>query len=74
MPSSEIVIDRDAGTIRYPQWVRRGMMQVNRDFLDHDDPDQTWNYLTRHGIDPAEYGVKNPLAEEFNGKSRSQLI
>ena len=71
---SEIEIDTKAGTIKYPQYVKQGSMSVNRDCLDADDPDQTYNYLVRNGIVPEEYGIQHPHAVEFESCTRSQLI
>ena len=68
-----IKINED-GTLEYNKWIRCGGMMVNRDYLEHDDPNQTYNYLSAHGVDPTEYGIKHPLAEEFDGRSRQSLI
>lgn len=64
---SEIEIDTKAGTIKYPQYVKQGSMSVNRDCLGADDPDQTYNYLVRNGI-------QHPHTVEFESYTRSQLI
>lgn len=70
-------VDAD-GTLHYSKWVRGGSMMYNRDCLEYDSPDQTYNYLKAHGITPEHYGILHPLEEiiktEFAGKSRGELI
>ena len=68
------------GTLTYNVWwkpTERGMM-YNRDFLDHDHPEQTYNHLKSFGIRPEDFGIKHPLIEimirEYAGKSREDLI
>jgi len=49
-------------SIEYPQWYKVGGMLYNRDCLDADDPEQTYNYIKReYGIDPELYGVEKPI-------------
>lgn len=66
------------GTLTYSKWVRSGGMMYNRDCLEHDSPEQTYNYLKAHGITPENYGILHPLEEminnEFAGKSRGELV
>lgn len=48
-------------TIEYPQWYKRGGMLYNRDCLDANDPEQTYNYILREiGVDPELYGIEKP--------------
>ena len=61
--------------IAIPVWVKRGMMNVRRDCLDHDDPDHTYNYIKNElGLVPEEYGYMHPLAKMYEGWSREALI
>lgn len=67
------------GTLSYQIWYRPGGGQmINRDYLDHDHPEQTYNYLKRFGIKPEDFGIVHPLVEimqkDFVGKSRVELI
>lgn len=74
MPTVTIYND---GTISYPKWVKRGMFQVNRDCLDADDPDQTYNFLKNFNIVPEDYGIFDPRLKdrsEFMTWSKEQLI
>lgn len=69
------------GTLTYPVWWQpnpnRGIM-FNRDCLDHDHPEQTYNYLKRFGITPEHYGIEHPRVREmmqlYAHKSRAELI
>jgi len=68
------------GTLTCSVWwkpTERGMM-YNRDSLDYDHPQQTYNYLKSYGIRPEDFGIKHPLVEimmrEYVGKSREDLI
>ena len=71
---SEVVEDLENDTLTYPQWVKRGSVMVNRDYLEYDDPDQTYNFLKTYGIIPEKYGIEHPLARRFKDMSRFELI
>lgn len=49
--------------IEYSVWVKRGNMMVNRDALDGDDPDHTYNYIKNtYNVNPEDYGIeKSPM-------------
>ena len=77
LKAAGIVIDEEEGTLSYPVWHKRGTMMVNRDCLDADDPNQTYNYLSAHGITPENYGIEHPMMEQFRAyhdMSRGQLM
>lgn len=66
-------------TLSYPIWWRTGGGGlINRDYLDHDHPQQTYNYLKSHGIVPEHYGVEHPRVKEmmrlYGHMSRVELI
>lgn len=63
------------GQLFYSQWVSKGMvMKVDRDCLDHDDPEHLYNEIITLGRDPADFGVTHPLAEQYKDYTREQLI
>mgnify|MGYP003407975949 FL=1 len=77
LKASGIVVDKEAGTLSYPVWHKRGGMLVNRDCLDADDPNQTYNFLSEHGIVPEDYGIECPLDgvyQHYKNMTRGQLI
>lgn len=55
-------------------WVHRGSMLVNAEALDIDDPDHIYNQILAQGVEPEDYGYKHPHTEEFEGKTRADLI
>lgn len=61
-------------TISVYVWVKRGGMMYNTSCLPHNDPDSEYQQIIRAGGNPAEYGIVDPLEEEFKGKTREQLI
>lgn len=61
-------------TVDVRLWVRRGVMMVNAECLEHDDPDHIYNQILAQGKDPELFGYEHPLAEEFDRRSRSDLI
>lgn len=74
-----VIEDKEAGTLRYSTWWKPGGgMMYNRDCLGHKHPEQTYNFLKRHGVTPEDYGIKHPLVEikekEFLTKTRDELI
>ncbi len=56
------------------QWVKRGNMLLSTDALNYDDPDHPYNQAVALGVRPEDYGIVNPIAAEFDDKSRNQLI
>lgn len=62
------------GVLVFEQFVKRGMLKVNREALEWDDPDHVYNHLKLNGINPERYGYHHPQEKEFAGKSRSELI
>ena len=59
--------------IHIKQWVRRGILMVNTDALEFDDPDSPWNQASAQGVDPEDFGMSHPLHEEFKDRSHSSL-
>lgn len=60
--------------ISYKPWIKRGNMLINAESLDIDDPDHIYNQIKSQGGIPEDYGFHHPLAEEFKGKTRGELI
>jgi hypothetical protein len=60
--------------IEVPVWIKRGGMIVNRFALNHDDKDHPYNYIVSLGYKPEDYGMTHPLYDEYEGKTRSELI
>lgn len=60
--------------IQIRKWVKRGSMMINVDSLDADDPMTPYNQALAQGVKPEDYGLKHPLEEEFEGKSRGELL
>lgn len=60
--------------IEVSTWVKRGTMMVNRAALDWNDPDHIYNHIVSLGYRPEDYGIKHPMTEEFEDKSRDELI
>ncbi|MDB4311951.1 hypothetical protein N9937_00835 [bacterium] len=71
-----VEISEDGSEIKFDRWCNTGgMLSVNRDCLNPDDPDQTWNYLRANGIDnPADYGITDPRETLYGNMSRNDLI
>ena len=64
-------------TIEIPVWVKRGGMLIRREYLDADDPDQTYNYIKSLGKIPENYGVYSPdviESREFSDWSKERLV
>lgn len=55
-------------------WVKRGIMMVNTEALDFDDPDHVYNQIKSQGKIPEDYGFYSPRHEEFKYKNRNELI
>jgi hypothetical protein len=73
-PKPAVTLSEDGTSLSYPVWVKIGTMLYNRDCLDHDHPEQTYNFIKFHGFVPEDFGVYHPLYEEFTKMSRSDLI
>lgn len=57
------------------EWISvGGGMMVHSDALPVDHPDHTYNQILAQGKRPEDYGIKHPYAEEFEGKTRNELI
>ena len=61
-------------TIQVYVWVTRGGMRYNTSCLPHNDPDSEYQQIIRAGGNPAEYGIVDPLEEEFKDKTIAQLM
>lgn len=61
-------------TLTYSKWWSNGTMVFDRDALDYNHPEQTYNHLRKHGIEPEKWGIKHPMLDQFKGMNRSQLI
>ena len=55
-------------------WIKEGGMMVNTSAVDIEHPMHVYNQILAQGAIPEDYGYKHPLAEEFDAKSRGQLI
>jgi len=64
----------ESGTLHYSGWLKTGRMLDNRDYLDPDSPDHTYNYLVSYGIIPEDFGIEHPYKLEFQDRSRNSLI
>ena len=66
------------GSLSYSAYFNTGTMLILRESLDHDDPENLYNYLKAHNIKPENYGVKCPLDEmtvaEYGHMSKEELI
>lgn len=67
----EIMLNKQSIKIR--EWVKRGIVFVNTSALDIDDPDHIYNQALAQGVEPEEFGIENPLAEEFKDWTVAQL-
>lgn len=59
------------------QWVKRGGMLFNAEYLEPDDPMHLYNQIKAMGLPPEEYGVDDPnamLYASFDNKTRKELI
>jgi len=61
-------------TIEIQKWARHGGMLINTECLEIEHPMHPYNQIRRMGLNPKDYGVKNPLEEEFKNKTRDELI
>lgn len=68
----------EEGQLQYQAYLNTGTMLILSEALDHDHPENLYNYLKSHGIKPEDYGVKLPIdeiaEEEYRGVSREELI
>lgn len=55
-------------------WIKKGVMLVNAYALDISDPDHVYNQILAMDKRPEDYGIKHPYAEEFENRSREELI
>lgn len=56
-------------------WHRTGGgSMINTNALDHDHPMFPYNQVKAMGLVPEHYGLKHPLKEEYEDKSREYLI
>ena len=55
-------------------WVKRGSMLFNTECLEYDDPMHPYNQIVAQGKRPEDYGIRNPVHEEFKRKTRYELI
>lgn len=66
------------GKLSYTAYWDTGRMLILREALDHDHPENLYNHLKAHNIDPSEWGVKCPLDEmcsaEYGHLTREELI
>lgn len=65
--------------IKYDAWVKRGCLQVRREHLSPEDPEQLYNYLKANGVEKPEiYGIYHPvlhdIEEKYEGYERKELI
>lgn len=60
--------------VQYKIWVKQGMMMVRAECLDHDHPMHPYNQIKSQGLNPEDYGMLHPLAEEFKDCSREELL
>ena len=72
------IID-DGKSIRYDAYVKQGSMQVLREALGVDNPDQLYNYLKNNGIaEPEIYGIFHPIKHsvelEHGHKTKEELL
>ncbi len=61
-------------SVEVRHWIRRGIVMVNAEALDYNDPDHVYNQIKAQGQRPEDYGYEHPLAQEFGHKKRSELI
>ena len=43
---------KDLNEVTYKPWVKRGIMMVNAECLDIDDPDHIYNQIAAQGVKP----------------------
>ena len=60
--------------IQVKVWAKRGGLLVRTNDLPFDDPDSEYQQIIAAGGIPEEYGIMHPVAEEFKGKSREELV
>lgn len=57
------------------QWIGvGGGRMINSDALSPDHPQHTYNQILAQGKRPEDYGIQHPYAEEFQSKTRNELI
>lgn len=68
--------DDNKKEIEYSQWWKLGNgMMYNRDCLDANHPEQTYNYIKREfGVDLEDYGIYHPYTIKYKNYSREQLM
>lgn len=65
---------KDTDGVEIKVWVKRGTMLVNTSALEITDPDHIYNQIKAQGKNPEDYDIKHPHEEEFEEKSRRDLI
>jgi hypothetical protein len=68
-----ITLDGESVTIRVWYDVGNGWM-INTEALDIDHPEHVYNQILAQGKIPEDYGYVHPYAEEYDAKSRNELI
>lgn len=61
-------------SIKIQKWMRVTMGYVLCEALDGTHPMHPYNQALDQGVDPEDYGIKNPVEEEFELRSRDDLI
>lgn len=61
-------------SIKIQKWMRATCGWVLCEALDGTHTMRPYNQALDQGVDPEDYGIKNPAAEEFGSYSRSDLI
>ena len=62
-------------TVQVKLWIGHGTgVLTNTECLDFDDPMHPYNQILSQGKKPESFGYEHPLAEEFRGKDRTDLI
>lgn len=66
------------GKLSYTAYWDTGSMWILREALDHDHPENLYNHLKAHNINPSEYGVNCPLDEmcaaEYGHMTKEEVI
>lgn len=55
----------EVGALHYSVWYSNGSMMVRREYLEADHPENLYNHLKTHGIEPELYGVYHPKTERM---------
>lgn len=60
--------------IEIQKWMRATCGWVLCEALDADHPMHPYNQALAQGVDPTDFGIENPLEEQFASYSRDDLI